>query len=73
MKKKKKRIYGKWYNNYGIHLMIGDIEQIPVIAGDVDYIFHTVSISIQDDGAASGSDDTNFIYGNKRMYWFGSR
>lgn len=25
--------------------MIGDIEQIPVIAGDVDYIFHTVSIT----------------------------
>ncbi len=45
MKKKQKRIYGKWYNNYGIHLMIGDIEQIPVIAGDVDYIFHTVSIT----------------------------
>ena len=42
---KAKRIYGKWYNNYGIHLMIGDIEQIPVIAGDVDYIFHTVSIT----------------------------
>lgn len=42
---KAKRIYGKWYNNYGIHLMIGDIEQIPVIAGDIDYIFHTVSIT----------------------------
>ena len=24
---KAKRIYGKWYNNYGIHLMIGDINR----------------------------------------------
>ena len=29
--------------------------------------------SIQDDGAASGPDDTNFIYGNKECIGFGSR
>lgn len=45
MKKKQKEYMENGYNNYGIHLMIGDIEQIPVIAGDVDYIFHTVSIT----------------------------